>query len=153
MKLDKIAAAVNALTDTAHSPSLSNRPEMTRELLKLAQSAADELEPLMKGEYTPHFNGLSPTELEGLAIVNAQCGNVVNAVAKVMQHGLESNYHGQMPNTNRVELVNAVADFEVAVMMLVKLGMLDKNRLDVAAARQIEFYRINKRLLHHIKPL
>jgi len=37
-----------------------------------------------------HFNGLSPAEAERLALLAEECGEVVQAVCKVLRHGYES---------------------------------------------------------------
>ena len=52
-----------------------------------------------------HFNGLTPPQAERLALLAEECGEVVQAVAKILRHGYES-FHpdGGPPNRSLLEI-------------------------------------------------
>lgn len=63
-----------------------------------------------------HFNGLSPAQAERLAMLAEECGEVIQAVGKILRHGYDS-YHpdqqGVAPHlrfTNRQALGKELCD-------------------------------------------
>jgi hypothetical protein len=39
-----------------------------------------------------HVNGLSNEQLESLALLSEECGEVIQVVGKILRHGLDSNW-------------------------------------------------------------
>ncbi len=60
----------------------------------------------MKAE---HFNQLSPSEAERLAMLAEGCGEVVQAIGKILRHGYESTHPDGGP-TNRATLERECGD-------------------------------------------
>jgi NTP pyrophosphatase (non-canonical NTP hydrolase) len=52
-----------------------------------------------------HFNKLTPAEAERLAILGEECGEVVQAIGKILRHGYESRHpDGGLTNREQLEL-------------------------------------------------
>ncbi len=64
------------------------------------------------------FNGLSPAEIERLAMLTEEAGEISQAVGKILRHGYES-YHPNDPSmTNRSLLENEIADLHAVQLMM-----------------------------------
>jgi hypothetical protein len=48
-----------------------------------------------------HFNGLTPAEAERLALLAEECGEVIQAIGKVLRHGYESRHPYGEPDKSR----------------------------------------------------
>ncbi len=78
---------------------------------------------------TPHFNLLEPDELERLAVLSEECGEVIKAVGKILRHGYESqNPHGNA-TTNRETLEREIGDVIFAIDMMVKRGDISDSKI------------------------
>jgi hypothetical protein len=68
---------------------------------------------------TNHFNGLSESEAERLAILIEECGEVVQAACKTLRHGYESTNSkaaiGRQGETNREALERELGDLSHTV--------------------------------------
>lgn len=65
-----------------------------------------------------HFNGLTPAEAERLAMLAEEAAKVVQVVGKILRHGYAS-YHPDNPSlTNRVLLMNELADFNAVQLLM-----------------------------------
>lgn len=70
---------------------------------------------------TNHFNGLTEAEAERLAILAEECGEVIQAVGKILRHGYESTNPnkpvplGKNPETNRWMLERELGDLKCVV--------------------------------------
>ena len=78
-----------------------------------------------------HVNGLSNEQLEALALLSEECGEVVQIIGKIIRHGLDSNWNGRP--TNRELLEQEIGDVLLAagivtVKMLNELSI--KHRMD-----------------------
>jgi len=92
-----------------------------------------------------HFNGLTPQEAEVLALIAEECGEVVQAIGKILRHGLESRHPNGGP-TNRealeAEIGNVLAAATLAhVANVVRLPVID-------SAKAIKLSTV-RRYLHH----
>lgn len=98
---------------------------------------------------TKHFNGLSETEAERVAILIEECGEVVQSACKILRHGYES-YNPTVPNSesNRQALERELGDLEHAVRRM-EIAT-DLNPLAIAALAASKPERI-KPYLHHQK--
>lgn len=92
------------------------------------------------------MNGLSPAELERLAILSEECGEVVQAIGKILRHGYESCYDNG--RTNREQLEIEIADVAILFDMLIQNEDVSLPHLeDASIAKRL---RMNK-YLHHNK--
>lgn len=94
-----------------------------------------------------HFNELRPDELERLAILSEECGEVVQIIGKILRHGLESR-HPMYPDleTNRENLIKEVGDVLVAIDMLTEAGDINEHLIE--DRKRVKRYRIQE-YLHH----
>lgn len=67
---------------------------------------------------TMSFNELSPAELERLAILSEELGEVQQAIGKILRHGYESTHPDGGP-TNRENLERELGDICHAMMLLI----------------------------------
>lgn len=90
-----------------------------------------------------HFNQLSPAEAERLTIVAEECGEVVQAVGKILRHGYGSVHPNDIdgPN-NRERLERELGDLRAVIQM-----MLDAGDVGALAIKQ---YAIGK--AHRMRP-
>jgi uncharacterized membrane protein YccC len=82
---------------------------------------------------TNHFNQLSEAEAERLAILAEECGEVIQAVGKVLRHGYESNNKGQLPETNRQALEREIGDLLHNLARMEVAGDLSHDRIEARA--------------------
>ena len=96
--------------------------------------------------YKSH-NQLNPAEVERLSLLAEECGEVVQAVGKILRHGYES-YNPKDPDqrSNRELLEIELGDIRASVNLLVQSGDLDEDNLRRATTRkQIKV----RQFLHH----
>lgn len=94
----------------------------------------------------PYFARLAPHELEILACLFEECGEVCQAASKVIRHGLRSR-HPNKTNDNRAELGIEVGQVEAIAEMAVQLGVLRER--DVMRGKTSKWFTIMP-YLHHI---
>ena len=75
-----------------------------------------------------HFNRLTPAELERLAILAEECGEVVQAVNKIIRHGYATG-HPDHDENNRFDLEKECGDVRCAMIRLCEAGDLDKQHI------------------------
>lgn len=92
-----------------------------------------------------HFNKLSPAEAERLAILSEECGEVVQAVGKILRHGYESKHPDGGP-TNRETLERECGDLYHAMFRLIGAGDIDGNEMSKWADCKAKTLR---KYLHH----
>lgn len=94
-----------------------------------------------------HFNGLTPAEAEALALLGEECGELQQAIGKILRHGLWSE-HPESGIPNQVTLEHEVGD------VLAALRICEVQRLigwpGVIRARDQKLLRV-PRYLHHAK--
>ena len=101
---------------------------------------------------TKHFNQLSEAEAERLAILAEECGEVIQAVCKILRHGYDSTNPKEIvddahrPETNRAALERELGDLGHAVRRMEIAA--DLNPLAIAARAASKLERI-KPYLHH----
>jgi len=70
-------------------------------------------------------NGLTPAQAERLALLAEECGEVIQAIGKVLRHGYESTHtHLDGGPTNRENLDSECGDVRYAIMLLARSGDL-----------------------------
>jgi len=86
---------------------------------------------------TLHFNGLTPAQAERLAMLAEEAGEVIQAVGKILRHGLDNwSPTNPDPAPNRYHLRREITDFLAVVSLLEQEGDIELRRAsDVAFAR------------------
>jgi len=93
--------------------------------------------------------GLTPAELERLALLSEECAEVIQAVAKIQRHGYESAYPVGGP-TNRERLEKELGDVRYAIHLMLCREDIDPIRISEwceAKAQSVQEY------LHHQRGL
>lgn len=73
------------------------------------------------------YNDLTNAELELLAMLAEECGEVIQIVGKIIRHGFESNWKDNP--TNRLLLEKELADVELIVEMMKEQGTINEVRM------------------------
>lgn len=92
-----------------------------------------------------HFNNLTPAEAERLALLAEECGEVVQAIGKVLRHGYESAHPDGGP-TNREALERECGDVRHAMIRLCDEGDLSRRAVHERANTKAQSAR---QYLHH----
>ena len=92
-----------------------------------------------------HFNRLTPAEAERLALLAEECGEVMQAIGKVLRHGYESRHPDGGP-TNREALERECGDVYHAIWRLIGAGDIDGNGMSQRADDKAKSV---VRYLHH----
>ncbi len=92
-----------------------------------------------------HFNRLTPAEAERLALLAEECGEVMQAIGKVLRHGFESTHPDGGP-TNREALERECGDVYHAIWRLIGAGDIDGNGMSQRADDKAKSV---VRYLHH----
>lgn len=85
----------------------------------------------MKNSYTQ----LSPAEIERLALLAEEAGEVVQAVGKILRRGYRRGHPRIKERTNRMHLEEELGNFSNAVNMMTNAGDVSKASI-VAAFRE-----------------
>lgn len=94
-----------------------------------------------------HFNNLRPEQLEALAILAEECGEVIQVVGKILRHGLYSHHPAGGPN-NAETLTAECGDVLAAFDLVESVGVFHTASLQ--RARLAKLQRV-ERYLHHIE--
>ena len=99
-----------------------------------------------------HFNGLTPAEAERLALLAEECGELVQAIGKVLRHGYESRNPHASPTspTNRQSVEREVGDVYTAIRLMFNMG--DITRTGCARAEEAKQESLSKYLHHNKAP-
>ena len=96
-------------------------------------------------ETTQHFNKLTEAETERLSILAEECGEVIQAVGKILRHGYDS-CHPETGETNRQALERELGDLEFIT------GFIEEH-CDVNSMNVLNYSRHKEgkidRFLHH----
>lgn len=104
---------------------------------------------------TEHFNKLTPSQLERLALLAEELGEAVQAVNKIIRHGYESYNPDKIVNqrgegypvvTNRMELEKEMGDVDAAVRLMIEAG--DLTAVGIMAGVKRKLFTVGK-YLHH----
>lgn len=95
------------------------------------------------------FHGLTPEEAELLVLLAEECGEAVQAVAKILRHGIFST-NREMPvghqETNASLLEKELGQILLAVELLACIGLVDRGSVLAASLAKAEMLQ---RYLHH----
>lgn len=95
---------------------------------------------------TDSFNGLTPAQAEVLALLSEEAAEVIQAVQKIMRHGINSVNPTKPFRSNIQHLCKELGDLAVAKALCSKY-IYGVSELDIEA-RQSKLRRID-RWLHH----
>jgi NTP pyrophosphatase (non-canonical NTP hydrolase) len=90
-----------------------------------------------------HFNLLTASEGERLAIVAEECSEVIKAICKIERHGFESNFKNGLINRETLEI--EMAHVLWAFRMLINAGDVNRDAIDLHLEEKIKGYSY----LHH----
>lgn len=92
-----------------------------------------------------HFNKLTPAEVERLALLSEECGEVIQAIGKILRHGYES-CHPDSSVTNRENLEREIGDVYAAITIL-----RESEDVSFAQLRTFQSLKLDKigTYLHH----
>jgi NTP pyrophosphatase (non-canonical NTP hydrolase) len=95
-----------------------------------------------------HFNKLTPAEAERLAILAEECGEVIQAVGKILRHGYESKHPADTtaPN-NRGALERELGDVQAIIAMM--KSFKDVSRVEIAVAESTKKIKVVRYMHHH----
>ena len=71
---------------------------------------------------TEHFNKLTPAQAERLAMLAEECGEVIQAVGKILRHGFESR-HPNGGETNKDALLRELGDLSCLSTVVLALDL------------------------------
>jgi NTP pyrophosphatase (non-canonical NTP hydrolase) len=93
------------------------------------------------------FNQLTPAQAERLALLAEECGELIQAIGKVLRHGYESvNPFAPEMGTNRDMVERECGDVRYAMIALCEAGDLSKEVIHA----QADCKRANvKQYMHH----
>ena len=94
-----------------------------------------------------HFNDLTPAEAERLAMLAEEAAEVIQVVGKILRHGYAS-YHPNKPSlTNRVLLMNELADLNAVQLLMEGSGDVFRtgDEIEHAMTRKLTY-------THHQEP-
>ena len=94
-----------------------------------------------------HFNELTAAEAELLACLAEECGEVVQAVGKILRHGYESRHPDGGP-TNRESLERECGDILATLDLLCNAKDVDSEAMETARTAKHES---RKQYFHHQK--
>ena len=94
-----------------------------------------------------HFNRLKPEEAEALAILSEECGELIQAIGKIMRHGLGSK-HPDSNIQNQDALVREIGDVLAAIRICRAQRLIEWDA--IIAARDQKLNRV-RQYLHHAK--
>lgn len=98
-----------------------------------------------------HFPELTPVEVELLALLAEECGELVQAIGKILRHGLTS-YHPEHPDqSNRARLAHEMGDVRAAMILVCEAGIVAKTRVHERADDKLR--RVNDYLHHAVVPM
>ena len=90
--------------------------------------------------------GLSPAQLEALALLSEECGEVIAIIGKALRHGLDS-CHPDGNETNRDAISREAGQVLAAIYIAVGVGAL--NVVEVDNGCRDKWAKVG-RYLHHI---
>lgn len=94
-----------------------------------------------------HFNKLTPAEAERLALLAEECGEVIQAIGKILRHGYES-YHPNdvLKTSNRRLLERELGDVQAAVLLMSSGTDLSSDSIE--SRKQFKLHHVQQ-YLHH----
>ncbi len=82
-----------------------------------------------------NFNKLTPAEAERLALLSEECGEVIQAIGKILRHGFESRHPNGGP-TNRQTLEKECGDLRHAMRLMTTSDDLQEEEITKSAVNK-----------------
>lgn len=95
-----------------------------------------------------NFSRLNPAEIERLSILSEECGEVIQAISKILRHGFESDNEGKLPVSNRSHLAQEIGHVQFCIDWLV--GASDVELIVIEQQRVLRPQRIQPYLHHNL---
>lgn len=90
----------------------------------------DTVQNSLPGIAKAHFNGLTPGELERLAILQEECGEVIRSIGKILRHGYESYHPNKVDHVgNRGELELELGDIYGTLSLMYENGDVSEKKI------------------------
>jgi NTP pyrophosphatase (non-canonical NTP hydrolase) len=81
----------------------------------------------MKGNFS---NNLTPAQIERLAVLAKECGEVIQVIGKIVRHGYDSYFPGDPDRvTNRALLEKEIGDVKTIADMMGNEGDISKSAI------------------------
>ena len=91
------------------------------------------------------FNELEPHELERLALLSEECGEVVAIIGKILRHGYPSCHPDNLNGPdNREMLIQEIGDVFAVVSLMI--AEVDFTYRDIDIAKEIKLEKLNQYL-------
>ena len=98
-------------------------------------------------EAVKHFNDLTPSEAERLAVLLEEMGEAQQAIGKILRHGYGSLHPAEMDGLdNRERLEKEIGDVLAAIEMMTNVEDLNTTHID---KRRRQKHRNVQKYLHH----
>lgn len=91
---------------------------------------------------------LTQAEIERLALLSEELGEVQQAIGKILRHGYENSHPDIPERTNRRDLERELGHLNVALILMLKAS--DLSSAEIKHYRKLKLTEINK-YLHHQK--
>lgn len=85
----------------------------------------------------PHFNGLTTAQAERLAMLAEECGEVIQAVSKILRHGYNSAHPDRPFITNHELLANELTDLSAVLGRIVLVEKLPFGDVEKAWSKKM----------------
>lgn len=86
----------------------------------------------------PHFNKLSPAELERLAIAAEECAESIQIIGKIVRHGYDSTHPDNEDGPdNRDMLQEELAHVMTAIGLMIEGGDIDREEMIAESAQKV----------------
>lgn len=82
-----------------------------------------------------HFNNLDPAQLERVAVLFEECGEVIQVCGKIVRHGFDSR-HPDGGEDNRRLLEKELGDLKLAEIMMANRGDISRDAIMVATTEK-----------------
>jgi NTP pyrophosphatase (non-canonical NTP hydrolase) len=94
-----------------------------------------------------HFNKLSNAELERLAVLAEECGEVIQIVNKTIRHGFDNSHEKYGNKTCRELLEQEIADLFVIIELMLREEDINDDR--VYSCKTLKKNKINRSLRYN----
>jgi len=94
-----------------------------------------------------HINNLSPGELERIALLTEECGEVLQEIGKVLRYGYEGSHPKYGEKNSRERLQQEIADVLVIITLMIKENDININEL--AKCMKFKRNKINRALRYN----
>jgi len=83
----------------------------------------------------PHFNKLSNAELERLACLAEECGEVIQVIGKVIRHGYADSHPKYGNKPTRAMLEQEIADLQLIIDLMIR-------EKDIDSFKMFDYYKL-----------